>query len=315
MKSEKFEVREVPVGEGDNSLSQFMVGENYMPGGVHDLEDRGLGSGIGKPNYSLPNTRPAANAEEASYLQESNDVGPTAQELSEAAEWKKRYGDEANEKGLYRKTATEALNELQQLRGELAALRNAAPQTYAQPAQPQPQIPQSFFPNKEEGDLLEVGEVNRILRDMVAPAMVHLSQQQQAFMASQQASQKAALGITPNVERELLNRYSWLSTVPDASRPQAMAELLQSLRPTAPNGGGTGTANTGESDRITRRVTYVERGDNSGGGTPETEVPLQKRVATEFYAAKTSKEKAAVLRKYGIDQVNDWGPDYGGPVR
>jgi len=191
MKSEKFEVTDKPATDG--SIENFMRGEAYQPGSRHALDDKGMGSGIGVPNNSreLP---PDERIPEQDFLP------PDTSGLdADLADWKARYGNSENEKGQWRKTATEAVDELKRAQTELAQLRagfNAPPPqpayqgyqstapTYPQqiaPPQQTPVIPETFFPGKEDNDVVEVADVNRMVRELIAPAVLQLHNQQQAM--------------------------------------------------------------------------------------------------------------------------------------
>jgi hypothetical protein len=296
----------------------------FQGGGQHDTQDRGVGSGIGvaqrgahDPEYTTPPPPEVPN-----FVQ---DNVPRASQQ----DFQQMYGQSENEKGQWRKTATEAMAELEKMKLELGAMRaavtpNAAtgypqPQTYGapQPAQAQqaPQLPETFFPEKEPGDFMEAKDVDALVRNVLAPAVLQLNQQQLQLQQQSVAAQKAAAGITPIVEAKLNAECPWLQAVPEGpTRIQAMQGVLQQLKAAQPQ-----QPQQPQQTRVApeaaaaRRVTYVE--SQQAAKSSESEVPLQQRIAQEMAGAKTAAQKKAILMKYGMQQANDWGPDVWGPAR
>ena len=232
MAGEKVEVTQKAAT--DDSIREFqnfrdsMQGEGYQSGGRFESSDRGFGSGTNDAvqetaDAAQPYERPAEDGfnPNASFGENiTTDVGSTA--VEDPAKWQKMYGQSENEKGEWRKTATEALGELAQLKKELETIRNAqansAYQTGAPPyagqaaagqqASAQAQsVLETFFPDKSDDDLIEVKDVNAALRNYVAPAVLALEQQQRMLYQQQVYAMKSAAGLTPDIEQRVLGQH------------------------------------------------------------------------------------------------------------
>lgn len=319
----------------DASIQAFIRGdeEEWQDGSRHQLESQGLGSGPDGERDRLANLNPPPEYTPPvqERLMSNEQAAPNYQQL---------YGQETNEKGKWRRTAEDALAELNQAKAELAALRNVqvgqgAPVGYppayayqppAQAYQPQyaypygqPQVPQppqqvppsqmNFF-NKEAGEFVEVSEMNKVLSEVVAPAVMQLWQQQQSLQQAQVAAMKMGAGITPQVEQRLAVSFPWLQSIQDGPpRIAAMQDILnrESQQPTAPVRAPQATQSPVEA--AARRVTYIESASNRSQAGPGEGKPLSQIIAEEFAAATTAEEKKRVLLKYGTAQVNDYGPN------
>lgn len=330
-------------GEATDDAIQAFVrdGEaSWVDGSRHSSEQTALGSG------------PDAERARLEYLEQRGTPllpTPPVQErlMSDEpapADYQQLYGNEANEKGKWRRTAEEALAELNQAKAELAALRNfqagqGAPTGYppAYGYQPQyqpayqptyapqyatapnvPQIPQNsattaptpmnFF-NKEAGEFIEVSEMNKVLGEVVAPAVMQLWQQQQMLQQAQVAAMKMTAGITPQVEQRLTMSFPWLQSIQDGPpRIAAMQDVLarESQQPTAPVRAPQATQSPVEA--AARRVTYIESSGQRSMKGPGEGPTVAQIMKEEFDKAQTAAEKKAVLLKYGTQQVNDFGP-------
>lgn len=325
-------------GEATDAAIQAFIRENeeeWQDGARHQADVQGMGTGPDSERARLAAAKvqsppPAPNVQER--LMSDEPPAPNYQQL---------YGQETNEKGKWRRTAEDALAELNQAKSELAALRNmqvgqGAPTGYppayayqppAQAYQPQyaypygqpqvPQVPQApqvpsqmnFF-NKDAGEFIEVSEMNKVLSEVVAPAVMQLWQQQQSLQQAQVVAMKMGAGITPQVEQRLAVSFPWLQSIQDGPpRIAAMQDILnrESQQPTAPVRAPQATQSPVEA--AARRVTYIESASNRSQAGPGEGKTLDQIIAEEYSKATTAAEKRAVLLKYGGQQVNDFGPD------
>lgn len=321
MASEKLNVPS-GVPATDQSIQEFskqsMQGERFQDGSRFDTETRGFGSGVsrGEARSYDPADAPAAPKEQDFVPP----VAPAPVE-DDIDHWKRLYGQSENEKGELRQNMQ---SEIAQMRNELAGMRAAIPQQYNQPAatgQYQPvqqptqaaQLPETFFPNRGENDIVEIKDVDEMLKTLVAPAVMQLNQQQQALQAQAAQQAKAAAGITPSIEQKLAAECPWITQVPDG---QARIEAMRGIMQTRPSQGLPAqpqSVQVSPEQAAARRVTYVESG--KAVTSSEGEVPIQQQIAQEYGAARNLAEKKAVLIKHGMQHVNDWGPDAWGPVR
>lgn len=320
---EKVDVTVEPATEA--SLSDFFQGEAHMQGGRHDLDSRGWGSG-------MPGNEPAEEAAEEpterEYVQDSEEEWPTEPNFQQL------YGRSENEKGEWRRTAQEAMQELERAKQELAAMRAGfqpgnpyTPQTpgYApsnpyvpqaqqySPQMPQPELPRTFFEGKEAGDYISVEEIDAVLRTRFAPAVLELHQQQLQLQYAQLQAQKASMGITPQVEQQIMAKYPWIGGMPEGpQRIQAIASMMNhervtQQRPPSPARNAP-QPKASPTQAAARRVTYVETGTGRAVANPQKSV--QEQVKEEFYAAQTATDKRKVLEKYGLRTFNDFGPEF-----
>lgn len=316
MPSEKIEVT-----SQEMSFDEFMQGVEHQDGGRHDLNPRGMSS---VPQESGVDTNHTVDLGPSVYVPEQQ-FNPQTHQMPEQQvpleqDWKRLYGQSENEKGELRR-------EVNTLREEVAAMRSAwnpqaqyqpayatptytypQPQWQAQQTQTAPQVPVTFFEGKEDGEVVEVGEVNRLMRETVAPAVWQLYTQQLEMQKQQIAMQKLAAGISLAVEQKLLTSRPWLANVPDGfPRIQAMQEILKQEA----NQQGVPTpqppTNIPPHQAAVRRVTYVEP------GTGQTSAPVMdpnERFKQEWAKTRTAAEKRALLERYGIGRANDFGPEY-----
>ena len=328
MESEKVETTVKPATDQD--IREFMQGESYQPGGQHNLEGKGMGSGtegaqLGKNDVTMLQAEPPVRTEEP-FADAQFQTGETGVD----EDFKQKYGDALNEKGEWRKTASEAMAELQNVKAEMAAMRsgqynappqtpgygtyNAPPQNYGTVPAPQPvqQTLETYFPDKKDDDIVEVGDVNKMVQGIIAPAVQQLQQQQMALYQQQNNAAKTNAGLTPVIEQRLSTSYNWLQGMQEGpAKIDAMASLLHS-ETTAQKQSETVKTQVAQPPHpaaaAIRRVTYVENASNTA--TNQENETQQQRVAREFYGAKTAFDKRKVLEKYGMNAINDFGPDY-----
>lgn len=232
-----------------------------------------------------------------------------------------------NEKGEWRKTAHETLTELQNVKAEMAAMRTnpvqpqntgygynngyTAPQNYGPVPPPQtPAGPETYFPDKKEEDLVEVGDMNRMVQGIIAPAVQQLQQQQLFLQQQQTQAVKINAGITPVIEQRLTQSYAWLQGMPEGpQKVEAMSSLLRSEQTTQRQAKTVQTQVPMQhpAQAAARRVTYVENANQAA--TQQESETIQQRVAREFMAETTAAGKRKILEKYGMNAVNDFGPD------
>jgi len=324
MKNEKMTVTQTTAPENAGEAFEIEA-PRFQEGGQHDLHDRGYGSGIGvhqrganDPNAHAPDQATVPDFVQSDRAEQANLVSMP----QEQPNYQQMYGQSENEKGQWRKTADQAMQELTQLRAELGALRAVQPQHQYQQAPAQApaaqQLPDTFFPGKEEGDLVEVKDVDAMVRSAIAPAVMQIHNQQQQLYQQQMAAQKAASGITPAIEQQVMAEAPWLNSVQEGpARIQAMQSFIatrqQAQAPRGQNPNAPQQAQVNPEQAAARRVTYIESGQQTKPS--ETEVPVQQRIAQEFSQATTAADKKKVLMKYGMNRVNDWGPDVWGPAR
>lgn len=329
MAAEKIEVTQREATDAD--IASFISGEGneWKDGSRFSQEVDGYGSGVQAEQLRMATL--AANEIPQPLTEERLYENSPEQRLNlppEEQNYRSLYGRSENEKGQWRRAATDALAELQQLKSEIAALRAgqgasyASPNAYA-PSQPQPSyapaaepdyasmLPETFFQGKNPGDVVDVSEVDQVFKQMIGPAVLKLWHQQQEITKQQNFLAKRAAGITPQVEQSLLTNYPWLNNVPDGqARIAAMQDIIQ--RPSQP----VSPAAVAQAQQpimnpmqaAARRAVYVESGKPTSP-SPDGGATLQQRMAAEFAQAKTAAEKRAVLMRYGARQVNDFGPD------
>lgn len=335
MESEKIEVTQSQASWDE--LQRFMEGDNAAQGGRFDAEPRGLFS---EPTVWQPE-------EQRERLSEPDQVPGQSQAPDDASHWKQLYGRSENEKGQWRRTAEEALAELQKVRQEIELLRSLGPAPQpTQPAStpqpygayvgvtPQPTTPipatgtERFIQGKEDDDLVQVKDLERVLRDLVAPAVATTWQQTQLLTQQALQAQRRALGITPAVEARLIQAHPWLQYLPEGpAKIDAMAELVQRAREAASasagNGQAAGNAPSGprpqptsqQAQQVVRRVTYVESAAPSSSA-PAGEQSLDDMIRADMaeamkkpYGVERRKAMEEVFRKYGIGHINDFGPN------
>lgn len=301
-----------------------MEGESYQDGSRFDTSDRGFGSGTHKPTphrMTEPEPNVSDRHAEKDYVEEE---APPAEDPSR---WKKLYGESENAKGEWRRMAQEQNEELARLRTELEVLREArnSYQTASTsgsgaPAPTAPQIPETFFPEKSPGDLVDVNDMDKMLAT-VANVVWQQNQALQNLQSQSAASAKLVAGITPALETKMLSTNSWLRSVPDGpARVEAMKSMLAREReddkPSDPRPRPR-TTMVSPSQAAARRATYIESG-KAPSASPDEGVPVMEQVARELAEARAkggARAMRSVLNKHGMDSVNDWGPDVWGPAR
>lgn len=329
MAAEKIEVSQREATDADIQAFISGAGTEWQDGSRFSQDSGGYGSGVLAEQQRIATMSaseiPPPLAEERLY---ENSPEQQLNLPTEEQNFRALYGRSENEKGQWRRTAQEAMTELQQLRAEMAALRAAQANPYASPnapAPPQPQqsyaaaaepdyasmLPDTFFQGKSPTDVVEVSEVDQVFRNMIGPAVLKLWHQQQEITKQQNVFAKRAAGITPQVEQSLLTSYPWLNNVPDGqARIAAMQDILQrptqSVSPAAVAQAQQPLMNPVQA--AARRAVYVESGRPTSP-SPDGGMTLQQQMAMEFARAKTAAEKKAVLMKYGARQVNDFGSD------
>ena len=268
----------------------------YREGSRHDTESRGI--------FNRDSEQPRYDTEQPPLSDPSFNDGALR---DDATHWRTQYGRSENEKGELRRALAEQQDRLNRLDNDLAALRSTQSGQYGAPPAQEPQqyqIPDTFFGGRKPEDLVEVGEVDKLLRDVFAPAVLGVMQQQQRLLNTQIEGTKRSAGITPAIEQKLATAYPWLARITDpADRVQSMAQLLEMSRtPQLP----TQARPADPAAAAARRVTYVEPAQSSGASRDDG-IPVEQRIAQEFAAARTAADKRAVLMKYGAQAVNDWG--------
>lgn len=299
-----------------DELATFMRGDDpqVMDGGVHDEYARGITTE--NPSDRLIDGDPRIAQTERTFNR------TPAQEQ----DWKGAYGREANEKGQWRRTAEEAIADLNRAKAELDALlaRGYAP-AYAPQGSAggagnggysnvpssvlptQPQLPDRFFPDRSEEDIVQVKDVEQMLRTMVAPAVFGVARETAMLQQKQLEGTKAQLGITPEVEGTLVRRYPWLNAVGDPyARLSAMQELVRGNTPPPASTSTPGVA------AAARRVTYVENSQPSTNDADVTAEMIVQRELAEAMAKPFGHERSEALRKAfiknGMGSGNDFGP-------
>jgi hypothetical protein len=276
----------------------------WQPGSRYDTQVRGLTS----QDYTqhAPIEAPP-RPEEPVY---DTSVMPTTPETN----WQQLYGRSENEKGELRRMLNEYNATLTATMAELTALRNAQsvnayPTSPVHAQQPQYQLPETFFPERQPGDVVEVREIDALLRNVVGPTMLTLAQQQQNLFNERVEQEKRAVGINSVVEARLLATRPWLNNIGDPlARVRAMAEIVQAERPVSPT--HVPQAPVHPAAAAARRVTFVEPAGGHAAANPQpSREQVLARFKQEFASARTAAEKKAVLGRYGVGVVNDFGPD------
>lgn len=323
---------DIPTREAtDEDIAEFMRGKNNDYGGRHDMEDRGMGSGIGRGNGGQWENKP--RQEERMYVQDEQNEQVVEQEVEQPQDFKKLYGQSENEKGELRRANEQLQNQLNSINAEIAQMRasfqqpqypngtfNGQPQQvpgygYA-PQQPQiPQLPANFFTDKDENDFLEAKDVNKLMRELIGPAVIELHQEQQRLVQAQTAAAKQAAGVDNTTEQRLLTSYPWLRNLRGQEQLTAMQSLLQQERQQAQQQQTqSAPPPPAAAAPAARRVTYIESGTGRARTTDDEDSrPVTERIREELAEAKRQGGSFAmkkVLAKHGIGQVNDFGPEF-----
>ena len=322
-------------------LQEFMQGQNHQEGGRHDLDPRGLSSQ--NFNESYDHLIDGGNGNNQLEAENTYRPSPSGQDF------RKLYGQSENEKGELRRALQAQLDMHQQLMAEVAALKGSYGQAQQQPppqfwnngqqqgqqfqyqqqpvAQQQVQLPK--FINKSDDEMLLPSDVNRVLTEQVAPyvfaVQAQAQQAQQAALQAQQQlfeTQKLNIGLTQQLEMQILQRKPWLRSINDpsaylSSMAGELAEIKRST-PSMSNGNGGGVQYAPQSpqpqQRILRRVSYVE----GGGGTSNAQdrqnvnpqealqAAWQETLNMEFGKPERAKRQREILRKLGIDEVTGY---------
>lgn len=296
---------------------QFMMDSSQtMDGGRNDLDSRGITSDDPTMRREIrgePSTEP-----------------PYVQQQPQEQDFRVLYGREANEKGQWRRTAEEALAQLELLKAQMASPQmgpgvqgTVAPQTqgnysYVPPAITAPQpppIPERFFPNLQPQEPIMVEDVERMLKEMVAPEIWNLRLQNQALQNAQVSNLKLGAGITPVVENQLVSTHPWLASVNDPfARVAAMQELVrgrQQAQPVQQQAQTQGQAQ-GTPNRAVQRATFTERMEpRTSDVDMDANALFQREMAEAMqkpFGTERTEAMRAVFYKYGVRQGNDFGP-------
>ena len=299
---------EFPQEVGDGALEQFrnesdndrfnfqeeMIndGARYSEGGRHDFNQRGFTS------QTLEDQQTLVEEQQQWAPQEENLFVPPQQSQQER-DWKRLYGQSENEKGELRRNMQALQDRLlqleqQQQQAALYATMPPPPQFYGAPqpqqqAQYQPQqaqvAPQQVdwtripkLIDKDDNEMLLPSDLDRVLREKVAPYVFHVEQQaqmahQQAMLAQQRffESQKQQSGVTPQLEMQILAGKPWLRNIQDPGaylsamqqevamlRAAQQAQTVQDVRQSLPQ---QQQRQAVQAD--VRRRTFVERGNGT----------------------------------------------------
>lgn len=292
-------------------LQTAMNGTAHQGGGQHDLQARGFTSDtVGEDAEALYQYNLAQQAaqtgeglmNEPLYVQEQGYEAPAPQD--DASRWRKLYGDSENAKGELRRQLQAQLELNAQLQSHLSAnvrppqffgqAQSPSPQVSFVPAQPQypaPQAPQwgpppppDTFSNNLEDDRIVYGkDIKGIIARDLAPVMGGLyqmaqsaEQRAQAAQAALFASEKARLGITPQVEQQMVFKYPWLQNINDpGAYLSTLTGLVNNERAATPAPQTNGTSNGAGNpvmQQVARRTMFVERGNNLSRGEPSQRV-------------------------------------------
>lgn len=282
----------------DESLQEFALGKNHMDAGRHDLEQRGMSSGsMDYREYPFnsedPLTQPHISVEQSSIV---------SQEKQEDFDYKRAYGNSENEKGQWRKTANDAISELNKLKMEMDVMRRYTPQV-TQTATTS--APIKYVDGKEDDDLMYAKDVEEVIHRWIAPAYQHLAAQTQALAQAQLSTMKSAAGITPTDEMELAAKYPWVANLPEGHQKiEALRTLKQTSQPSPPQ------PRYDQVRPTVNRITYVESNKHSPSDSTLTPQQLFDREMKEAmqkpWGAQRRVAMEEVFRKYGINHKNDF---------
>jgi hypothetical protein len=336
-------------GQRAEDLQEAMQGERHQDGGQHDLEQRGItsqsqdeqeqvlteASEFSQSQYPQPQS--------ATFVQDQPPQPSVALPASQPAgqDFQKLYGKSENEKGELRRALKQQMEANQQLLQQVQAAQTMYPQPpqpqYAPPPQPQyippqgnvvmaqPQPPQRVT-SKEGDEMVVAADLDEAFRNGVEPHLANLHQQmaqmQQVVMQQQQAfvdTQKTQLGITPQIETQLIMENPWLRTIPT---PQAYIQALSNLvrgkqsqallqRTTPPTQTPQGNPQVNPAvQEAARRVTYVERGvpqvSDAGGITAEQRFQMEwdKTMRLPLEGGARGKAQRELMQRAGVQQVS-----------
>jgi hypothetical protein len=329
-------------------LQEFMNGDSnrHQEGGRHDLNPRGLSS----EDFATQQQNVVEQQQWNDLSQSENMFAPQQNSQSEAADWKKLYGREANEKGELRRHLNEAITRIQQLEQQqqfatqLATMppppqffgvqpqqQQQQPQYnggYAQ-AQPNPFVNLPSIIGKGDDEMLLASDVDKAIKEKVAPyleAVAWKAQQAeaQALAVHQRLfeSQKLSMGLTPQVEMQVLASKPWLRNVQDPSsylgamqaevnalkavqQAQAQAEAQQHFAPPTPQ-------QPNVAQQALRRRTFIERGgsaqpeQNSRSAEQMWQAEWAKSLAMPYGSPERSVRQKQLLEMRGMNQVSGY---------
>lgn len=316
--------------EAERMFDRNDVEARYHTGGRHSFHSKGISSDSRENPDTLLRPQDTYLEPEGMYSNEQRELElretpPQEPSREDAAYWRKLYGDSENEKGAMRK-----LTELYE--SKIAALESAQ---QAQPAYTQPQpttyvptyedfarrMPQRFI-DKEDTDFVQASDVERLVREHIAPAVWQVSQQAASLAQAQLVAHKHAVGITPQVENQLMRSNPWLQGMPDGlHRINAMQSLMQQAQAanqaaeraqaTQPREVQTPQHNYSASQAAARRVTYVEpgRAPSTGHETPSREDLFMREMQQALQQPYGEPRRAAmekVYNRFGVHRMNDF---------
>lgn len=225
-------------------FKEFMMGEQHQTGGRHDLDSRGLSTdsvAVREDAIINPHQPPELPPED-DFVQD------IANPLPQDTNWQQEYGRSENEKGELRRQLQATMEKNYALESAAQAGNVQLPTFFNQPSTtPQPQVaqapaqPATFDPalmprivDKEDGEPMFAEDVDKILREKVAPVFFNMQQQLDAAQTTAaQANQrmfdaeKARLGISPQEERVFVAQNPWLQGMRD---PNSYIEALGQIK-------------------------------------------------------------------------------------
>lgn len=190
-----------------------------------------------------------------------------------------------------------------------------------------PQLPPRFL-NKDDNDMALAGDIEGVMRGVVAPAYYAVHQDTQAvrqevaqLRAMHTAAEKDRRGITTAMETQALMERPWIRNLQhnpqaylgalgdyaDAKRAAGVVQRVQGTQvgpQQVPQAYLPGTAAS-----AARRVTYIEGGANASAAEHSAPASAFDKEIREAMAAPhhlRATRMREVMARHGIQQVNDW---------
>lgn len=323
----------------------FMEGDQNAQGGQHDMNARGMTTDLG--HFQQPQDFTGTLIpEQPVYVPNGREVAspPPPQEEQE---WRVRYGRSENEKGEYRRLLEESLAREARLAQQF--IQQAPPvnppnypnfqdngyaNQYTQYSQVPPQVTHSQPPSlptrfvqKPDGEMVYAEDLEATIQSRIAPAFTaayedfqrtrnELNQMRQALAERD----RAALGITPQLEAQALVEKPWIRNLRANPDPTAynsaladyksVLEARQAVARPMPTPQPPQALTPGTSAAAARRITYVEPASTGGGFEPHNQPSdFQREMSeamSEGHVAKRAGKMREVFAKYGVYQANDW---------
>lgn len=298
----------------------------YMDSARYDADTRGL---------SQPDILETSEPEPDLTRSQNQEAYVEPVQPEPETDYRRKYGESENEKGEWRRVASEAQEQNRLLAQQLAEITNrlTQPVMQQQPSGPPPRL----FPEKQPGELVTFQEIEQILLNEVLPTIEQRSQ-----LAASQAQDLAAASaqkmlpnwdVSPSEENSAINSLrnefvNFDNRFTATEKNRMVLGKVNSLR--SSNGNNLNRPPVAQAvgrvsnppvlvdpNRTMRRATYIE---SANPVQPEPHIPTSR--PAQFQAAldaldaearaktggrASAKQMEALFEKFGYGRVNDWG--------